>query len=51
MENMEDMEKLRKEGESPEDDNFKVQAIATVEEAIKYAMVDTLKIEEISSTV
>lgn len=39
VENETDMEKLRKEGESPEDDNFKVKAISTVKEAIQYAIV------------
>jgi len=49
VENIEDMEKLRTEGESPEDDNFKVQAISTVEDAIKYAIADKVLIQEIST--
>jgi len=38
--NMEDLEKMRREGISPEDDNFKVISVAHIDEIIKYAIVD-----------
>jgi ATP-dependent Lon protease len=35
-ENEQDMEKLRKEGESPEDETFQAKAVATISEALEY---------------
>jgi len=39
-ENMEDLEKMRREGTSPEDDNFKVIPVSHIDEIIKYAIVE-----------
>ena len=38
-ENLEDLEILRKEGTSPEDDNFKVYTIETIEDVLKHCIV------------
>jgi ATP-dependent Lon protease len=38
--NMEDLEKMRRAGTSPEDDNFKVQAVKDIHDIIKYALVE-----------
>ena len=38
--NMEDLEKMRRAGTSPEDDTFKVQAVKDIHDIIKYALVD-----------
>jgi ATP-dependent Lon protease len=37
-ENMEDLERLRREGLSPEDDNFKVMSINHIKQVIEYAL-------------
>ena len=37
-ENMEDLEILRKEGNSPEDDNFKVYPIETIQEVLDHCL-------------
>ena len=38
-ENLEDLEILRKEGNSPEDKNFKVYTIETIEDVLKHCLV------------
>lgn len=38
--NMEDLEKMRREGISPEDDNFKVISVSHINEIIKHALVE-----------
>jgi predicted ATP-dependent protease len=37
---MEDLEKMRRDGTSPEDDNFKVIPVSHIDEIIKYAIVE-----------
>jgi ATP-dependent Lon protease len=37
--NMEDVERMRREGLSPEDDNFKVIAVSNIKEVLNYALV------------
>jgi ATP-dependent Lon protease len=39
-ENMEDLEKMRREGTSPEDDNFKVIPVSHIDQIIKYSLVE-----------
>lgn len=39
-ENMEDLEKMRRDGTSPEDDTFKVIPVSHIDEIIKYAIVE-----------
>ena len=38
--NMEDLEKMQREGTSPEDDNFKVISVKHIKEVIKYAIIE-----------
>jgi ATP-dependent Lon protease len=38
--NMEDLEKMRREGISPEDDNFKVIPVTHIDEILKHAIVE-----------
>ena len=40
MENKEDLDKLRREGISPEDDNFEVVFIETIEQVLEHALLD-----------
>ena len=37
--NMEDVERMRREGLSPEDDNFKVIPVSNIKEVLNYALV------------
>ena len=39
MDNMDDMERMRREGTSPEDDNFKVIPVNNIKEVLEYALV------------
>ena len=38
--NMDDLEKMRREGTSPEDDSFKVMPVAHINEILKYALIE-----------